>query len=389
MFSFVSAFSALFALLHLHLTLRSPSRPGDTAAPHIKVHGSEPLFRLLLDRFRLGPNYIFLYYELFLTMPLFATALGYCIFFENSEFKGIYWIRSQMWGYALILPLIAWFATDFYISAPGAINSLKANRIISDESHTQFVKDANKFYHEKAYVALIAVVTLIAEIWFRFDMVRNHVHAFVLAGHINRVELLETFVHIVSTYSVLLVLVYGTATLVLLTQVLKESDFTSLVFHEDRYVGIEEVVHLLTDFSNIVLLVLVEFILTISDAIRLHLPLAMMHLVVFGFGLVALPILTFVPIWVVHDRLINARRTWMGRLNNWFQAACGVSHPGNPEVSAGVPYQLMNFEKADGIKRAIDRIPMWPLPAYKVGAFLAKMAFTLVAFAAAIMDIVR
>ena len=388
---FVSVFSTLFALLYLYLTLRSPSRRGDTPASHLKVHGSEPLFLLLLERFRLGPAYVFLCYELFLTMPLFLTAMVYGIFFENGEYKGIFWIRSQLWGYGLILPLVLYFATDFYISAPAAINSLKANRMISDELYDQFVKRANSFYHEKAYVGLVALVTVIAEIWFRFDMVRNHVHTFVRAGHLSPVECLETFAHMVSTYFVLSVLVNGTATLVVLTQIFKKSDFTSQVFHHDRYVGIKTVVHLLTDFSNIVLLVLVEFILTISDAIRLHLPPAEMHLVVFGFGLVALPILTLIPIWVVHDRLIAARQKWMEQLNNWFQAAYkgDASNPDSLEVTASVPYQLTSFEKADGIKRAIERIPTWPIPAYKVGVFLAKMTFTLVAFAAAIVEIVR
>jgi phosphatidylglycerophosphate synthase len=381
---FASMLSTLFAVLFLLVIFRSPPRQDQSGQLPFQVHPPEPLFRLLLERLHLRPLEVGLCFEVFLTVPLFLTALSFSLFFENTEFKGIFRIYSQFFGYAVILPLISWFAAKFYASAPSAIATLTANRPIDDAAYKQFLA----LYNGRAYVVLTAAVTVIFEVWFRLDMVRNHVHTFIRDGRLSVVECVETLVHLISVYLVLCVLAYGTAALVLLTRLLNKTDFDFQLFHEDRYVGIREVVHLLTVFGNIVLLVLVEFALTIIDAIRLHLPTVTMHLVVFVFGMVALPVLTFAPIWVVHRRLIRAREAWMARLNVWFRTNCAREAEGETMThGSAVPHALASFAKANELKRAIDAIPMWPLPAAKVVAFVAKLAFTLMAFAASVQEI--
>lgn len=384
---FVSIFSALFALLFLLVTLRSPSRaPRDGQLP-FNVHASEPLIRMLLDRFQLRPLDVGLCFEVVFTMPLFVTAIAVGLFSENAQYKGIFWTYSQLWGYSLILPLISALAAELYLSAPAA--SVSANNLVNDPNWVKSVEvAANAFYHDRMYILLIAGVTVVAEVLFRLDMIHNHVHSFFRNAHINIVECLETVVHAVSVYLVICVLVYGTATLVFLTRILRRADFTLQVFHEDRYVGIAPVIHLLTIFNNVVLLVLVEFVLTIADAVRHHLPIVMMHLVVFLFGLVALPILTLIPVWVVHERLVSARRNWTTRLNLWFRDASVINSLDQKFPSgAAFPPELSSFAKAHEVMRAIDSIPMWPFPAYKALGFAAKIVFTAMAFGASIQEI--
>jgi phosphatidylglycerophosphate synthase len=392
----VSIYALYFASIHLISTFRVPSRD----SPQFRIYRPCWLHRRILERFRLEPMEVLVWFQVFPTTLLFLIALQCGTFFDPPELGGIRATLSEFWAYGLILPLIVYFAADFYRSAPKAIDGILKNCVIYSKTVGQVFKEASMFSDKRAYLWLLIAVTAAQEFKFRHDMWHSGIHWILRGGQINWAEIFEVIVHLVSVYVVLFVLVYGTATLVYITRLVRKIDFRALVFHQDRYTGIKEVVHLLTVFTNIVLLASVEFILTIIDARTIvharmianpratQLPV-MMHLVVFAFGLLALPILSFVPIGEVHKGLVKARRGWMEQLNIWFQAALGggVSGPGTPAVMAALPAELRNFGKADGIKRAIDRIPMWPLPVYEVGAFLAKVVIALVAFAASVQEI--
>jgi phosphatidylglycerophosphate synthase len=382
---FLSIFSALFALLCLLVTVRRPSKyePGDLL---FQVHGSDPLFLLLLERLHLKPIDVALCFETFLTLPLFATAIATGLFFEDGHYKGIFWTYSQLWGYAVILPLVSLCAADLYRSAPVALATLRDTHLVQGADYQGFISDARKFFYDKVYIVMIVTATIVAEIWFRIDMVHHDIHRFFIDRHLNVVECIETVVHMASVYLVICVLVYGAATLVMLVRLLKQTDFAMQLFNEDRCVGLKPVVHLLTVFSNLVVLILGEFALAIIDAVRLRLPVVM-HLIIFVFCFIALPLLTFFPIWIVHERLLEARREWTARLNIWFQGAGSGPIGDSTSGAAVVPGDLLSFAKADEVKRAIDRIPMWPLPAYKAVVFAAKLIFTVMAFGASIQEI--
>lgn len=362
------------------------AKPALLSPTTLRIYAKEPVASYLIDTLNLRPLTIFNFYFALITVPLFLTAMATGVFFEQVRFKGVLTLYSVLIGYSLLVPATIALAVRFYGAVGPALFRLKEDHVITDAYYLDFLESCKKTFENRWYVWGTVAVVVVAEVSFRWDMTNNDVLDWMESspGRLNLVGSIESVIHVVSAYFILATILYGGIVIAKLGPLIKGN--TALQYwHPDGCAGTKPAVDLISMFMNIVILLLLELVLTVRDTIMLG-EETLIHSLLCILGMITLPLVVILPLWILHQRLVFERATLLRKVHNIVLGTRTESDNGT-DVPRTARSEAGKLTRAEDVQRAIDSIPVWPFPLYKALAFGGKLLVPLLGFVGAVLKL--